>query len=405
MKAISLRKMVVVIVLIGIGAGFVRADTQDLLANLSKKQAEFEFKHVTITEALDDIGSELGAKIVLSHEAQWKLSHGKSTRLSASLKGSLSDCLTEMLNAFFMRYAVSEDTIIIYPRQELEHILGRPNTKQLELLKTIYAVKLSIDGSFPTGKTLELIRSMLDGVSFLPYDTPKRMSDIFKMMSSDKGITPISLAALLEQVGDKYRTPKWYISGMNFPGQASVITMVNEEDFREAVLDQVVDISIKNDWEDTILQRLAGWSGMELVVDKKDPSWLEGKIDLEMQNIKLRQALRNIVSSADGEIEINIGDNRIEIYGPVRPLKKESVPEKPKSTGSAGEGYVGKISIPMVEGESKYYIEFMLRESDLTDGLRKLRKDKIKEIFRKVSKAGDKAAEIASRSQSYSILN
>jgi len=404
MKAISLRKMVVVIVIIGIGADFVQADRRELLARLSKKQTEFEFKDVTITEAMDIIEQELEANVVLSDEAQWKLPQGEATRLSASLKGSLSDCLTEMLNAFFMRYAVGDNEITIYPRAELEHILGRPSTQQLELLKNIYAMKFSFKGSFSIELAQDLIRTSLEGISFLPYDTPQRISEILKMMSSDKGIAPISLAILLEQVGDKYKTPRWYLSGMDFPGQSPVITMVNEEDYREAVLDQVVDI-FKDDWADVILQRLAGWTGMELVIVKEEPLWLRENIVVNMQNIKLRQALRNIVSSVEGEIDINIDDNVIEIFGPMQALTQEPASEKPKSAGSTGEGYVGKISIPMVEGESKYFIEFMLRESDLTETLRKLREDKIKKILKKFSKAGDNDFEITVRPQSYSILN
>jgi hypothetical protein len=180
--------------------------------------------------------------------------------------------------------------------------------------------------------------------------------------------------------------------------------MVNEEDFRKAKLDQVVDISFKDETAVVILQRLAGWIGMDLLVTKSDPSWLEEEIVVNMQNIKLGQALRNIVSSVDGEEFINVDGNEIEITGPIHP-QKVATPAKPKSRGGAGEGYVGKISIPMVEGENKYYIEFMLRESDLTEELKKLREDKIKEIIRKFSKAGDKATEIAARTQSYSILN
>ncbi|MCP4260181.1 MAG: hypothetical protein GY774_22090 [Planctomycetes bacterium] len=408
MKAINLRKIALVILIIGIGTGYVRADKQELLTRLSRMKVEFEFKDVTFTEALDKIGSELGTQIVLSDEAQWKLPQGEATRLSASLKGSLADCLTEMLNAFFMRYTVSDDKITIYPRAELEHILGRPNTKQLELLKNIYAMKLSFDGSFSVENIHDLIRRTLEGISFLPYDTPQRMSEIFKMMSTDKGMSPVSLTVVLEQVGDKYRTPRWYLSGMNFPGQASVITMVNEEDFRKAKLDQVVDISFEGkraDRADVILQRLAGWTGMELLIEKEDPSWLEEKIVVNMQNIKLRQALRNIVSSVDGATEINIDDNVIEILGPLGPLEEESTSEKSKSAGSSGEGYVGKISIPIGEGEGKYFIEFMLRERDLTEELRKLREDKIKEILKKFSKAGNDALEITVRPQSYSILN
>jgi hypothetical protein len=218
-------------------------------------------------------------------------------------------------------------------------------------------------------------------------------------MSTDKGIAPVSFAVLLEQVGDKYKTPRWYLSGMNFPDQAPVIRMVYEEGYREAVLDQVVDISFKDERADVIIQRLAGWTGMELFVNKKYPSWLEEEIVVNMQNIKLGQALRNIVSSVDGEMYFDFGVNGIQIKGPE--------PSAGLGLGAAktsgGEGYVGKISIPMDGG--KYFIEFMLRESDLTEELKKLREEKIREILRKVGKAGDKAPEIAAHPQSYSILN
>ena len=203
------------------------------------------------------------------------------------------------------------------------------------------------------------------------------------MRSTEKGIAPVSFAVLLEQVGDRHNIPRWYLSGMDFPGQPPVIRMVNEIMFREAKLDQVVDISFKDERADVVLQRLGGWAGMELVLNKKDPSWLEEDIDVNMQNIMLRQALRNIASSVDGDVYLDIGRNEIRIQGPMRPGKKESTSEKPKSSSGAGEGYVGKISIPMGEGESKYYIEFMLREGDLTEELKKLRDQKIKEILKK----------------------
>jgi len=157
MKAINFRNVIVAILIIGIGTGFVRADRQELLAMLSVQEAEFEFKDVTITEALGKIGQVAGVEVTLSDQAEWKMPQGQATRLSASLKGSLADCLTEMLNTFFMRYAVSDDTITIYPRQELEHILGRPSNKQLELLKKIYTMRISFSGKFPTENVIDLI--------------------------------------------------------------------------------------------------------------------------------------------------------------------------------------------------------------------------------------------------------
>jgi len=144
----------------------------------------------------------------------------------------------------------------------------------------------------------------------------------------------------------------------------------------------VVDISFKDESADVIIQRLVGWAGMELLVSKSEPSWLEEIIAVNMQNIKLKQALRNIVSTVDGDMDIDFGGNYIMIRGPIH-SQKPAVPRRTKSSGGAGEGYVGKISIPMEGG--KYYVEFMLRESDLTEELKKLREEKIKEVIQKTA--------------------
>ena len=401
MKTISLRKLVIAVVIIGIATGYARADKQQLQARLSR-DVKIQLTDVTIAEALEKIGQAAEVKIVLSGEAEWKLPLREATRLSVSLSGPLANSLTEMLNAFFMRYAVGNEEITIYPRAELEHIIGRPSTKQLELLKKIYFVKVSFDSKFSEENVKTIIRRGIGGVSFLPYDIPGKIFEIYKTTLTDKGTLPVSLAVLLEQVGGRYKTPRWYLSGMDFPDQVPVIRVVSEQDFREAKLDQVVDISFKDERADVILQRLAGWIGMELLVSKKEPSWLEEKIVVNMQNIKIRQALINIVNAVDGGMYFD--GNGIRIIGPERP-RKVAAPGKTKSSGGAGEDYVGKISIPMGEGASKYYIEFMLRESDLTEELKKLREDKIKEIFRKVSKAGDNALKLTFRPQPYSILN
>lgn len=384
MKAISLRKLVIAVVIIGIASGYARADKQQLQARLSK-DVKIQLTDVTIAQALEKIGQAAEVKIVLSDDAEWKLPLGEATRLSVALSGPLADSLTEMLNAFFMRYAVGDEEITIYPRQELEHILGRPTTEQIKLLKKLYIDRL------------EYAEQLLDlNVMVVPIRHYRDLEAMIEEFLVELSLQP-TLAQMLDSLG------KWYISGINFPGGVKEIRIVDEDAFREANLDQVVDISFKNESADVILQRLAGWAGMELRVIKKDPSWLEGRINVDMQNIKLRQALRNIVSSTDGELFIDNTVNEILIEGPIRPRKKEAASEKPKGGGGAGEGYVGKISIPMDGG--KYFIEFMLRESDLTEELKKLREEKIKEILRKVGKAGDKAPEIAAHPQSYSILN
>ncbi len=124
---------------------------------------------------------------------------------------------------------------------------------------------------------------------------------------------------------------------------------------------------------------------MELVVQKTDPSWLSEKISVNMQNVRLWQALQNVVSTVDGAIYRS--RNEISVRGPTH-VRKPAVPKAIKSGN-----YVGKISIPMDGG--KYYIEFMLRESDLTEELKKLRAEKIKKILGEPPKPKPEAAKPA----------
>jgi hypothetical protein len=398
MKAKNVGRVTPLIVaLVCIFTGYVRADKARLLERLNTN-IEIRLDDVTIAEALDEIGRKAGVKVALSDEAVWKLPRGEATRLSMTLEGPLADGMTEMLNAFFMRYAVGDDDITIYPRQELEHVIGRPNTQQLELLKGMYSGRIEVSPGFPQEKLVSLIRQCFGEISFFPSDVFERMHEVLQSFAGDKGSLPVTLPSLLDQVGSMHNMPCWYLSQPDSLNPVPVIRLVSERDFREARLDQVVDISFKDERVDVILQRLAGWAGMEL--SASSGSWLSEKIDVSMQNVTLRQALRNIVSTLNGQIgSFNTATNQIQIYGPVPPRKVKPVPGTAKSSGGAGEGYVGKISIPMDDG--KYFLEFMLREGDLTEELRKLRDETIRDVLSKsVRDAKLKEAIEKSRSQS-----
>lgn len=372
---------VLTVLLLGLSVHYVHADKAQLQEKLSKP-ITIKLTDVTIAEALEKIGQEAGLKIVLSDEAIWKLPQGQATRLSVALDGPLAESLTEMLNAFFMRYAVGQEEITIYPRPELEHILGRPSPNHLELLKKIYSLSIVVGSGMSQDTIVGLIKDVLGPVSFLPYDVPTKMFEILEPMGVDEGSLPVTLAGLLEQVGAKQRRPSWYLSGLDFPNEIPQIRLVSEDAFREAKLDQIVDISFKDEKADVIIQRLANWTGMELLVYKQDPLWLSEKISVEMQNAKLRQALRNVVRTVDGDLSMYERTHSIIVRGPMH-VRQSAAPKAAKS----GE-YVGKISIPMDGG--KYYIEFMLRENDLTVELKKLRAEKIKEVLGESPEPADK---------------
>jgi len=381
MSAKSFTRIVIVAVAVGfVFAGPARADKKQLQEKLNK-DLSIELDDVTIAEALEIIGQEAKLKIALSDEAVWELPEGENTRLSVKLQGRLSDSLTEMLSAFFMRYAVGDEQITIYPRPELEHIIGRPDTRQLELLKKIYTMRIE----FAQGFSQEFVNSFIGksmGVSFLPYNIPNQIYIILKTSEDDKGTSPTTLAVLLEQIGADLHRPHWYISGTDLPNEVLMIKMVSEEDFRQAKLDQIIDISFADERADVILRRLAEWAGMELSINTKSPSWLKRKISVKMQDVTLKQALQNIVSTVYCSFSISTRNNSVDVRGPMH-LQKTAVPRKAQESAVKDNGYVGKISIPMDGG--KYFLEFMLRQSDLTEELKNLREEKIKEVIQKTA--------------------
>lgn len=305
-----------------------------------------------------------------------------------------------------MRYAVGEERITIYPRPELEHILGRPTFKQLELLKDIYIKPVT---NYWVGEAQRAINEALEReVLVLPIDLHKELNSKLSLLRGREKVVqtvdeeteegerkvvttkvtkewyklsaPVTVAQLLSR-----RNWAWYLSGVDFLNQIPEIHIVGEGDFRKAKLEQIVDISMEDEAA-VVIQRLANWAGMELYWDKRDPEWPDWVIGVGMQNTKLGQALRNVVAMVDGVSSINVEANQIHIAGPIHEKKARAPtrpgPRRPSESGKivrAGEDYVGKISIPMDGG--KYYIEFMLRESDLTDELRKLRDEKMEQIL------------------------
>jgi hypothetical protein len=393
---VLVKRLAVAIGLVCVLAGLVQADKLALQKKLGEN-IKIQLKNVTIFEAMEQIEQKAGVKFVLSDEAEWKLPQGKATRLSVTMDGALADSMTEMLNAFFMRYAVGDQQITVYPRPELDHVLGRPTTKQLGLLKAIYtrATEQYVESLQNTvrqaiGEPVAIVPldpcryldEALHELSYQEFSDHSRLEDYkFKLPG------PMTVANMLQHgvVETPYRDGgtlnwkrekgHWYLSDAEFPYSVAEIRFLNEPDFREAKLDQVVDISFKDESAELIIQRLAKWAGMELRVDKGDLAWLSEKISVNMQNITLRQALRNVVSSVDGGSHIDVEDSQIEIAGPLH--EKEPAPSK--TTEAEPGDYVGKISIPMEGGA--YYIEFMLREKDLTDELRKLWNEKMKEVL------------------------
>jgi hypothetical protein len=412
MSAKSFEKIAVwIVVCVCVLGGVVRADKAQLLQKLS---ANFEVRlaDVTVIEALDKIGQKAGVKLVLSNEAVWKLPYGEATRLSVTLQGPLADGLTEMLNAFFMRYAVGEREITIYPREELDHILGTPTTRQLELLKVLYTtpievylrddVQQTINNALgqkvlisPIGILAELNNLLRQLVGLEPvyapgYEPRSRTSRRQAMLEAPEPEpnepartefvlpTPVTVVQLLSQVyyGGSPTDARWYISGIDLPGQMPEVRVVSSKMFMELKLDQKVDISYRDESVLKICRDLANRAGAMLTTVSSASSLDDVRISASMQNVQIRQAISSIADMAGASCSF---DSRESSFFLRLPNESKVKVERPSAGTTGPDTYVGKISIPMEDG--KYFLEFMLRQSDLPKELSTLRTEAIQNVL------------------------
>lgn len=370
---------------------------------------------VLITEALEKIGSEIGVAIRISDEAKFKLPYGKSTRLSVTLKGPASESLTQMLNEFFMRYAVGADEIVIYPRPELDHIIGRPSTRQLQVLKALYTKPITV---YITNNASATLNTALEQDVFVsPISYQGGINKALRKLAGEKRVnvskktdkyiwlealpldaegkeakeyalpTPVTVPLLLREFTHGNSPVEWYIPSIDLPNQVPEIRVAKKGTLRGLNYIQLIDINFEDTALLEIFQSLGKRGNIKFEKKPRTLSDLEECVTVSMQNVTAMQAMKQIADMAKFRYDSS-GD---EFY-----IEEKVTPPQPRTRmpGRGGGGrssrmsdadakdsgqYVGKISIPMDGGA--YYIEYMLRESDLTDELKKLRSEKIKEIL------------------------
>jgi hypothetical protein len=399
----TFRMTALALVGLGMWVGNVRADKAQLEERL-KHDLQFQVENVTVVQALEQIGQKGGVKIVLSPGAIWKLPEGQDTRVSVTLEGRLSESLEKMLNNFFLRYAVGSEALTVYPRPELKHIIGRPTADELKLLKRIYEGKMWLNvpanqDELPERFVQTILKSFTgEPVAIMPPEEVRTIGRVIQKMAGKNSSSgsahdpnsncgaPFALALLLEGV-ERSGNPEraWYIQGPEFPRQISEIRIVRREEFWQAHLDQIMDVSFSNETGESVIGTLAAWGDLTVQFPGGDvPSGLAQRITLEVQNTKLFDVLQRAVSVLGIYQTLNLSTGIVELRPLPARATKETAPPTPSEAPSGG-GYVGKISIPMDGG--RYFIEFMLRESDLTDELRQLRQQRIRQILEELSKA------------------
>jgi hypothetical protein len=393
--------LVLVSLLSVIFSNVVQAETLDIQSRLGK-ELKIELKDVTIAEALTKISQKANVNIVLSDEAAWKLPQGEATRLSVKLDGPLAESLTEMLNAFFMRYAADDNQLTIFPKDELDHILGRPTTNQLEILKRLYT--LPVRGHFPGQPQKTVNFAIGTPITISPLYVYEQLDNLLCKQINKTGKhdanetsdrqydlpTPVAIVQLFNEIEIRHgnntypsEDTRWYIQGMEFPGQIPEIKVVMADELLSAKLKQKIDVVYKNESLDKILQDLANRGGIILTI-APGCQLNNYRTSVNIQNLNAREAIQKVADIAGVNMEYVENTGRISVY--IRNLYQKSEEKSvTKAQSSDGQGnYVGKISIPMNGGE--YFIEFMLRENDLNNELKNLRKEKINDILKQFQK-------------------
>jgi hypothetical protein len=394
--------------LLAIFSNTAQAGTMDMQSRLGK-ELKIELKDVTIAEALAKISQKADVNIVLSNEAAWKLPQGEATRLSVKLDGPLAASLTEMLNAFFMRYVTDDSQftnrqVTIYPKEELGHILGRPTTNQLEILKRVYT--FPIRGHFPGQPQKTTNFALGTPVTISPLYVYEQLDNLLckqinKTEKPDANETsakqydlptPVTIVQLLGEVQVKFQNvqqppeyTRWYISGAEFPGQIPEIKVVSSYELLHAKLNQKIDVTYKDEMLDKVFQDLANRGGMTLRI-QPGCRLSDRPLGVSIQNMNALEAIGKVADIMDAIVDYkDEGDKFIvTVKGFYRDVNNEKKPgDKAPSLDGSG-SYVGKISVPMNGGE--YFIEFMLRESDINNELKNLRNEKINDILKQFQK-------------------
>jgi hypothetical protein len=367
-----------------------------------KPEVSIKLENVTIAEALDRISRQTGIQIKLSDDAVWKLPEGRDTRLSVTLEGPLAGSLEQMLNNFFLRYAVGSESLTVYPRPELRHILGRPTVRSLKLLKNVYASRVTITARMVDAAMAQRLLNSCAGepITVTPtnqfenvtriLDKTARRADRSDVISSNAPPTPVMLASVLDDtVASLDGFHDWCISLSEIPDQVPQIMIARADEFSKMRLRQVVDVSFMHEEGEKVIRALAARADMDVkIANSAAVRHLANTISLEVQNVALETALEKASAALGVYATFQLTECVMTVQCVDVPVKATPTPApgQAETAVSRADAYVGKISIPMEGG--KYFIEFMLRESDLTDELRQLRSEKIRGIL-KGSSASD----------------
>lgn len=321
---------------------------------LDQKLEQFTISGAEISDALADLGKQVGLSITLDDRALDLLPWGKQTKLSQVnvANASLREILPQLLGPLGMTYETRDGGIVVVPTEPLKRLNRRATWDDLKLLKQCMDTEYTPE-NFANFKVQYRITSKVDAAKMLEH----------QLSRSGRG----TIAEMLE-------TATGALGWIWFPEDDHIVIRTAQAQVAN-LLSRRVTVQYANVPLSQILTSLSEKADIALTMEpgmmlKLPPSTAQSYA-LSLQSSSIRQALELI--AADTGVKYEITGDGIHV----------SLAEGAEKSGAVSRPspYVAKLVVPGADG--KYSMEFLIRADELPPDILETREQMLGEFIQK----------------------
>jgi hypothetical protein len=323
---------------------------------IDQKVGQLAISDLAISEALADIGKQIGVPITIDDATVELLPWGRQTKLAAVTISNMSlrDALPQVLAALGMTYEVREGGIAVVPTPPLKRLGRRANWDDLKLLRLLSETDFTPE-SFETLKIQYRITSKVDAKKMLSR----------QLANSGKG----SIADMLE-------TATGSLNWIWVPESDHVVVKTSEAQVNYN-LARLITARYSSTPLSQIFSDLAAKAevaiSFEPGVMTKLPLGMSQSYTLLLQSTSVRQAMELICAETGLKYSVTPEGVLVSaseaLAGGIAPPAKSSP-------------YVAKISVPGSNG--KYTLEFLIRADEVPEDILSTRKQMLEEVIQEM---------------------
>lgn len=307
---------------------------------LDQKVEQFTVSGAEISDALADLGKQVGLSVTLDDRALELLPWGRQTKLSQVnvTNASLREILPQLLGPLGMTYEPRDGGIVVVPTEPIQRLNRRATWEDLKLLKHCTEQEYTPE-NFASLKVQYRITSKVEAAKMLDH----------QLARSGRG----TIAEMLE-------TATGALGWIWFPEDDHIVIRTAQAQINN-LLSRRVTARYANVPLAQILTDLAEKADVALTMEpgmmaKLPPSTAQS-YSLLLQSTSIRQALELI--SAETGLKYDITRDGVDVG------LSEAVADtgKPGTAAPRTSPYVAKLVVPGVDGS--YTVEFLIRSDEL----------------------------------------